>query len=88
MTAVAKCPHPDMEYHVHTANLGDSIMKAVEIKAKCRHCGKDMRFIGLPTGVSFQRPTVSADGLVVRFPMLAQDEEPDTHVEALLRVGP
>jgi hypothetical protein len=41
----------------------------VEIEVHCRDCYRPFLFVGLPNGFSFERPTVSIDGMQASFPI-------------------
>ena len=43
---------------------------SVEITIQCDVCDRKFRFLGLPVGVDPEEPTVSADGLEARIPIV------------------
>jgi hypothetical protein len=60
------------------ADEGQPLRFVAEVQIRC-DCGEAFRFLGVPPGLDFERPTVSVDGLTLnapiepeRIPMLAQ----------------
>ncbi len=47
-----------------------------EIKVKCRDCQTPFQFIGMPLGVSYDKPMMEVDGLEARLPIAPQGEIP------------
>lgn len=85
MSGSAQCPHPELIFHIEVCHFSDSIIKMIEFKAKCQHCGIPMCFMGLPVGSSMARPTMALDGQALHIPMVADGEEPDSKLEMIAR---
>lgn len=63
------CEHENFRADVAVNRLLDSGMFAADVKIECTDCGEPFRFVGLPAGVSFERPMVAIDGLELRAPI-------------------
>ena len=47
-----------------------------EIRIKCKDCQIQFQFIGMPLGVSYDKPMMGVDGLEARLPIAPQGEIP------------
>ena len=79
------CEHNNFQCNCEVARLshteGGPIMDYTStISISCADCGMKFRFIGLPAGSHYTKPTVSVDGIELRAPM-----EPATHERFLTR---
>ena len=63
------CEHEDFEASVVVDRLQDTKSFCADIRIVCRQCKEPFRFIGVPAGLSCQRPMVSLDGLELRAPI-------------------
>jgi hypothetical protein len=72
---MTKCRHDDLHFHHHIVSFEIDV-KSIEIKCHCNGCGVQMKFLGLPLGVSFAQPTGSLDGDEIRIPICPANEEP------------
>ena len=66
---MSECEHENFEAHVTVNRLEDVKRFAADVCIICRDCGKPFRFLGLPGGVSLERPTISIDGTEARLPI-------------------
>ncbi len=46
----------------------------LEVTVTCAQCGEPFRFLGLPAGLSFTRPTVGITGIELNIPIEPQGE--------------
>lgn len=76
MSASKTCPHSDVHFDLNTASFGNTNIRYLEIKGRCKICDAEMRFRG-PMGVSPDRPTVSTFGDEASLPFMFGDEEYD-----------
>lgn len=80
------CSHASLNFTFEHFAFTDCNVHTVEMKATCDACGEAMRFLGAPVGSSLARPTAKLDCLTVALPMVAESEEPDTHLEAIVAI--
>jgi hypothetical protein len=59
---------------VKMTRMEDSGKFVAEISVSCALCETKFRFLGVPAGISFDRPMVSVDGTELRAPMAPQNE--------------
>lgn len=74
------CDHLDFDASVGVTrrNHNGNLSFFAEVEVKCRACGKVFDFVGLPTGLSLVKPTVSLEGNVARLPIVPpKDQKPD-----------
>lgn len=77
------CPHEDFDVLVEVNRIVDeadsSVMKALiaDIKVTCTTCAEKFRWTGAPTGMSFDEPRVSVDGLELHAPLRPASGDPD-----------
>lgn len=69
-----KCEHKGFAANVAVNRLQDSGGFAADITIKCAQCQLPFQFLGLPGGLSPDRPTTSADLTEARMPIAPQDE--------------
>lgn len=82
------CEHPsfdaDVEVdRVHHDGLVPSTSYMVKVQVRCRFCGTRLAFMGVPMGLNWKEPTVSAS----RFELIAP-ARPDAHLTSLLGGDP
>lgn len=65
----AMCKHTDFEASVQVNRLDDVGRFMADVRVKCAECGTPFRFVGLPSGVDLNSPTVSIDATEGRFPI-------------------
>lgn len=65
----AACQHLEFAAAVGVARLEDSGRFMCELRVCCVDCREPFRFKGIPPGLSFDRPTVSIDGLEAHLPI-------------------
>jgi hypothetical protein len=63
------CPHESFQARVNVNRFEDTGRFMAEITVNCTICGEPFRFLGVPAGMSFERPMVSIDGLELRAPI-------------------
>jgi len=63
------CEHEDFEASVAVVRLQDTKRFQADIRIVCSQCHEPFRFIGVPAGLSFERPAASIDGLELRAPI-------------------
>lgn len=63
------CEHKDFEAKVTVNRIEDKGQFAADVLITCLACKKPFRFLGLPGGVSLERPTVSIDATEARLPI-------------------
>ena len=74
------CDHIPCEARVEVSYLKDSGRWAADVTVWCTKCKVPFRFLGLPGGLSFSRPTVAINGQELHLPI-----EP-AHVEGLVGI--
>ena len=68
-TVNAECRHEDFVANVAVNRLEDTGGFAADITIRCAECQKPFQFLGLPGGLSPDKPTVSADCPEARMPI-------------------
>ena len=76
-----KCEHINFEANVAVGRITDGEGGAVknyvaDIHISCKDCHKPFQFIGMPLGVSYEKPMMEVDGLEARLPIAPQGEIP------------
>lgn len=66
---IHSCPHEQFTSCVSVNRLEDVGRFAADVTIQCVQCGARFQFLGLPGGLSLERPTVSVDGLEARMPI-------------------
>lgn len=69
------CAHEEFHTDVKVTRLEDSGKFIAEIQVKCLQCNEPFRFVGLPAGLAFDRPTVSIDELELHAPIEPEGEK-------------
>ena len=69
-----KCEHQNFEADVQVNRIEDIGRFSADVRVKCMDCGVPFRFIGLPSGVDVNSPTVSIDATEGRFPIAPKGE--------------
>ncbi len=72
---MADCEHKNLMTECRVALLEDTGRRMAEIKIRCLDCGVPFRFMGLPAGLDFDRPTVSIDGVELNAPVEPETEK-------------
>lgn len=62
------CPHVELVTRVDVIDRGS--VRSLEIEVQCTKCGVPFHFVGVDQGLSFRRPMASADGLMLRAPIM------------------
>ncbi|HEX5264429.1 MAG TPA: hypothetical protein VFW13_12930 [Phenylobacterium sp.] len=77
MSASAQCPHGSIEFNLNVVGFGDTNIRYLEIRGRCKGCDATIRFQG-PHGLSPEQPTVSSVlGDEASLPFMFGDEEYD-----------
>lgn len=65
------CTHEAFEANVNVGRItGDGPIRFIaDITIKCTQCHEPFRFLGVSSGLHFERPTVSIDGLELHAPL-------------------
>ena len=63
------CQHEDFEARVTVNRLEDKGLFAADVTIRCAECKLPFRFLGLPGGLSMDKPTVSFDMTEARMPI-------------------
>jgi hypothetical protein len=71
----AACTHPEFSAQVKIARVEDVGKFVAEIAIACGVCGEPFRFVGVPAGLSYERPMVSIDGLELNAPIEPEIEK-------------
>lgn len=78
------CPHPGFTADVVVNRVGeaetvDGLPRAymADIRVECAHCGEPFRWVGVPAGLSFDRPMVSVDERELHAPLRPASADPD-----------
>lgn len=74
------CPHKNFEAVVAVARIGDGPIPdaySAGVTIKCTDCDEPFRFIGVPAGLSSNRPMVSPDETELRAPIRPASSDPD-----------
>jgi hypothetical protein len=79
------CEHEQLDFAINVTAFEDRPGRALDISGKCKACGAPIGFVGLPMGISMNRPTVSIDGHELRLPVTIGDEPHVPGVEMLGR---
>jgi len=76
MPEATACLHPDFRALVKVARLEDAIAGRVEgtgylaeVSVTCAACGIAFRFVGVPAGIDYARPTTAIDGCTLHAPI-------------------
>ncbi|MEL6257863.1 MAG: hypothetical protein AAFQ67_02250 [Pseudomonadota bacterium] len=80
-----KCEHYNFETscaigRITSVEGGPVAYFVAEIRIKCRDCGAQFQFHGLPLGLSAYRPTVSIDGFELRAPIMPEGSKIPTGI--------
>lgn len=67
------CPHAETGAEVRVIRLEDVGRWCAEVEINCSRCGLRFRFIGVPSGIAWDRPTASIDATTLIAPI-----EPET----------
>ena len=67
-----QCDHIDFESNVRVIRLEDPDLMEfrLELSVRCKDCGMNFAFMGMPTGYMRGRPTVSVDRREIRCPII------------------
>lgn len=68
------CPHADFQASVSVHRFLDTGKFMADVLVRCARCGEPFRFVGVPSGLDFERPMCSIDGLELRAPIEPQIE--------------
>jgi hypothetical protein len=63
------CEHLNFAARVEVNRIEDKGQFAADVHIECVECHKPFRFLGLPGGVSLEKPTVSIDCTEARLPI-------------------
>ena len=63
------CQHLKFGAHVDVHRLEDTGGFMADVRIKCVECDQPFSFLGLPAGLSFERPMVSLDGCELHVPL-------------------
>jgi len=74
--AAPGCKHEDQEMNSECTFLEDTEYWMVEIKIKCKKCGIAFKFMGLPAGLDYEKPTINVLGTTIHLPVHPVGEEP------------
>lgn len=74
-----QCEHNNFESNVGVGRITNDITGVVEnyvadIRIQCKDCKTPFQFIGMPLGVSYDKPMMEVDGLEARLPIAPQGE--------------
>ncbi len=78
---LSDCKHESFDAEVTVRRLLGSASAIVEaygadVRINCADCGKLFRFVGVEVGLSGTEPSMSADGLELRVPIVPEDGLP------------
>jgi hypothetical protein len=82
MSASTQCPHSDVHFELNLASFGDTNIRYLEVKGRCKVCDEIARFRG-PMGVSPDQATVSLFGDEASLPLMFGAEEYDGQATSL-----
>lgn len=69
------CQHADeFGVTVTVTRMEDTGRFTADIKVRCASCGEPFRFLGVPPGIRWDRPTCSIDGLELHVPIEPEGE--------------
>ena len=68
---MSECRHEQFSAQVNVGRIeSDGPRRFVaDITVSCAQCQEPFRFLGVPSGLHFERPTVSVDGLELHAPL-------------------
>lgn len=75
MRSPAECSHSefraDVEVHRVVGDEGPTagVDYMADVRIRCVECGEPFRFLGVPSGLSFEAPMTSVDGLELHAPI-------------------
>lgn len=78
------CEHRAFNAEVQVNRLDDGRHFHADIQIWCEACGKQFQFIGLPLGVKYDGPTMSADAKEARLAIKVCDDLPNRRTLGLL----
>jgi hypothetical protein len=84
---MADCAHEQFQANVKVARLEDTGKFMAEITVRCTQCDEPFRFLGVPAGLSFDRPTASIDDLELHAPIEPEGEK-RLHTRAIYQALP
>lgn len=82
-----KCKHKDFEAKVSVNRIEDVGAFIADLVVSCKECELPFRFIGCGAGTSYEKPTVSVDGLELHAPIEPEIEKKFA-TEAVFQVKP
>jgi len=82
-----ECNHKDFEAKVSVKRIEDVGAFIAELVVSCKECGVPFRFIGCSAGTSYEKPTVSIDGLELHA-AIEPEIEKKFAIEAVFQVLP
>jgi hypothetical protein len=68
----AACQHEDFQAHVNVGRITDAgqpLRFVADVTISCVQCREPFRFLGVESGMHFEKPTVSIDGLELHAPI-------------------
>ena len=68
------CTHASFAANVVVTRIADAGKFVADVTVSCAECGVKMRFVGLPAGSDFDRPTVNVTGEELRAPIEPADD--------------
>lgn len=72
---MAECEHKDFAAFVKVERFEDIGRFMAEVKIHCAECEEPFRFLGIPSGIRWEEPAGSVDGLKLRAPIEPQGEK-------------
>ena len=69
------CKHLNFDAKVKVNRIEDLEKFVAELTISCVECQKPFRFVGVPAGCSYERPTGSVDWLELRAPIEPEDSK-------------
>ncbi len=67
------CSHEHFSAHVVVNRLEDIGAFAADVSIRCIDCGVPFEFVGIPGGISLERPTTSVDRTEARMPIVPRE---------------
>jgi hypothetical protein len=75
MKAPVECKHESFDAHVSVGRMEDTGRFMADVKITCTECNEPFRFLGVPPGISWERPACSIDSLELHAPIEPEGEK-------------
>lgn len=85
--SVVRCEHKEFAASVAVGRFEDTGRFMADVRVQCKECGLPFRFVGVPAGISWDRPAVSIDNTELHAP-IEPETEPRLQTMASFQMPP